>query len=429
MRIAYLVNQYPKTSHSFIRREIEVVESTGIDVLRISIRRTREPLVDPRDVAEGERTETVLGRSVASNLLAVGLAGAAHPLGFVRAIRSAWRLGWRSRRGRLVHFLYLAEACILRRMCARLGVDHVHAHFATNPATVALLCEDLGGPSFSFTFHGPEFFEFPTHGALGKKVARAAFSVAISHHGRSQLMRVSEREHWSRIELVHCGVGEEYLDHPEVPIPEAPRLVCVARLDPAKGHLVLLQAAGELAREGLAFEFVLVGDGEMRERVEELARRLKIADRVRCVGWKSGRDVIDEIQAARALVLPSFEEGLPVVFMEALALGRPVVSTFIAGIPELVVPGVSGWLVPASSVSALAEALREVLVARPEELAAYGRRGAELVRAHHDVRREAARLAGLFERTLAQRASRQSVTRQKALAPRAVGVPVKGETP
>ncbi|MDZ4773595.1 MAG: glycosyltransferase family 4 protein [Planctomycetota bacterium] len=427
MRIAYLVNQYPKTSHSFIRREIEVVESSGLDVMRISIRRTREPLVDSRDIAEAERTVNVLGGGLVRNSVAVVTALAAHPLRFARGLQSAWRLGWRSRRGRLVHFVYLVEACILRRMCAKAGVAHVHAHFATNPATVALLCEDLGGPTFSFTFHGPEFFEFPTHGALGFKVERAAFTVSISHHGRSQLMRTSERAHWSRIALVHCGVGAEYLDHPSTPIPDAPRLVCVARIEPAKGHMVLLQALAILAAEKLTFELVLVGDGEMRERVDRLAKELGIQDSVRCVGWKAGAGVIAELLAARALVLPSFEEGLPVVFMEALALERPVVSTFIAGIPELVKPGVSGWLVPASSVGSLADALREVLNASPADLQSMGKRGSALVRSSHDARREGSRLASLFEKTVREGRTRTSKAARVPAHAAAIPVHAKGE--
>jgi glycosyltransferase involved in cell wall biosynthesis len=95
-------------------------------------------------------------------------------------------------------------------------------------------------------------------------------------------------------------------------------------------------------------------------------------------------------------VLPSFAEGLPVVLMEAMALGRPVISTYIAGIPELVEPGVNGWLVPAGSVEALASAMREVLEAPVERLEAMGRRGAIRVARDHDAAREAGKLAELF---------------------------------
>jgi colanic acid/amylovoran biosynthesis glycosyltransferase len=117
---------------------------------------------------------------------------------------------------------------------------------------------------------------------------------------------------------------------------------------------------------------------------------------VRITGWKSGPELTQEILASRALVLPSFAEGLPVVLMEALALRRPVISTYVAGIPELVTPGVCGWLVPAGSVSALCEALRAVLHTPTERLEAMGEMGALRVRQHHCALVEAEKLRGLF---------------------------------
>jgi len=396
MRIAYLVNQYPKISHSFIRREIDGLERFGHEVERISIRRTTEPLADPRDVAETERTGVLLDGGLVRLGLAAAITSITRPVAFWRATMLAMRLGWRSRRGLLVHFVYVAEACVLRRMLARKNVAHLHAHFATNSATVAALCRALGGPRYSFTFHGPEFFEFPQHAALAEKVARAGFAVAISHNGRSQLMRVCEREHWDRIHLVHCGVDAEFLERPSTPIPDRPRFVCVARLDPAKGITILVEAAAQLAREGRDFEIVVVGDGDMRASIQRKIDEHGLGRHVTLAGWKSQGDVVEEILAARALVLPSFEEGLPVVFMESLALERPVISTYIAGIPELVVPGVTGWLVPASNVEDLARAMRDALAMSPEQLQSMGRRGAAMVRERHDARTEARRMAELF---------------------------------
>lgn len=410
MRIAYLVNQYPKISHSFIRREIEGVERSGLDVERFSIRRTEEPLVDRRDIQERERTHVVLDGGGIRLLSALLVTLTTSPVLFTRGVVMAARLGWRSKRGLAVNIAYLAEACILRSVLARLEVDHVHAHFATNPTSVAMLCREIGGPPFSFTFHGPEFFEFPMHAALGLKISKARFAVAISHHGRSQLLRFSARKHWPRITIVRCGVERSFLNHASVSIPDAPRLVCVARIDSAKGHLMLIEAAAILAAEGRSFEIVLVGDGELRATVEAAVREEGLERHVRCVGWRSGDEVKDEILAARALVLPSFEEGLPVVFMEALALERPVISTYIAGIPELVHPGVCGWLVPASCVDELADALREALDASPEELQRMGRRGAELVRRHHDAEREAGVMAELFKKSVLEERGRTSET-------------------
>jgi glycosyltransferase involved in cell wall biosynthesis len=134
----------------------------------------------------------------------------------------------------------------------------------------------------------------------------------------------------------------------------------------------------------------------MRPAIEGEIARLGLGGAVRITGWLSGADVRREIEAARGMVLPSFAEGLPVVIMEALALGRPVVTTYIAGTPELVQGGVHGWLVPAGHVDALAAAVRELLASSPDHLTTMGLAGAARVAERHDVNREAKKLADLF---------------------------------
>jgi glycosyltransferase involved in cell wall biosynthesis len=181
-----------------------------------------------------------------------------------------------------------------------------------------------------------------------------------------------------------------------VPIPAAPRLVCVGRLCEQKGQLLLVEAVARLAARGVAVELVLAGDGEMRADVEQAVARHRLQQAVRITGWIGGDGVREEILAARALVLPSFAEGLPVVIMEALALRRPVISTYVAGIPELVRDGVEGWLVPAGDVEALAQAMGRLLSAPVDVLARCGEAGRERVLARHSVRAEAAKLQGLF---------------------------------
>jgi glycosyltransferase involved in cell wall biosynthesis len=160
----------------------------------------------------------------------------------------------------------------------------------------------------------------------------------------------------------------------------------VGRLCEQKGQLLLVEAAARLAARGFEFELVLVGDGEMRPAIEKLIAAHGLEQRVRITGWASGDVVREHLLASRALVLPSFAEGLPVVLMEALAMGRPVVSTYVAGIPELVTPGKSGWLVPAGSISDLVVALEEVLQATPEHLSSLGAAGHARVRERHDAR-------------------------------------------
>jgi glycosyltransferase involved in cell wall biosynthesis len=166
-------------------------------------------------------------------------------------------------------------------------------------------------------------------------------------------------------------------------------LVSVARLSEQKGQFVLVEAArvlrDRLRAEGRSFRLVLVGDGELRPQVEAYLAEHQLADVVHITGWQSGAEVKRNIQAGRAMILPSFAEGLPVVIMEALALGRPVLSTYIAGIPELVVPGECGWLVPAGAIEPLVAAMREILDTPVERLSAMGLAGRARVEAQHDV--------------------------------------------
>lgn len=396
MTIAYLVNQYPKVSHSFIRREIVGVEAMGIRVARFSIRSLESELVDEVDKLEQELTQVVLGIGKVGLLLALIRVAITRPVRFLSAFWLMLQVGRHSERGILRHFAYLAEACVLLGWFSDAGIAHVHAHFGTNSTTVAMLCHVLGGPPYSFTVHGPEEFDKVQTISLTEKINRAAFVVAVSSFGKSQLYRWCEREHWAKIHVVHCGVDKLFLKQPHVPIPDQPRLVSVGRLCEQKGQLLLIEAASRLAAEGLLFKLVLVGDGPLRPQIETLIAQNGLQEHIEITGWASNSEVQQQILASRAMVLPSFAEGLPVVIMEALALERPVISTYVAGIPELVEPGTCGWLVPPGSVEALTAAMRTALLLPVEKLEQMGRLGAERVALEHDAEQEASKLAALF---------------------------------
>ncbi|MEQ9483724.1 glycosyltransferase [Coleofasciculus sp. F4-SAH-05] len=397
MTVAYLVNQYPKVSHSFIRREILGVEVCGIPVARFAIRSCESELVDEGDKLELEKTRIVLDIGIVGLLLGLLRVVITRPIRFLSTLRLAIQVGWGSERGILRHLAYLAEACVLLRWFSEADIAHVHAHFGTNSTTVPMLCHVLGGPPYSFTVHGPEEFDKVGAISLAEKIKRAAFVVAVSSFGKSQLYRWCPSEQWSKIHIVHCGVDETFLRQSPIPVPESPHLVCIGRLSEQKGHLLLIEAAGLLAAEGLPFKIVLVGDGELRPEIENRITQLGLEDKVEITGWLSNDQVQKQILASRVVVLPSFAEGLPVVIMEALALARPVISTYVAGIPELVEPGVCGWLVPAGSVTALTDAMRTALQLPVDKLEQMGKAGAERVAKQHDAAREAAKLAELFQ--------------------------------
>ncbi len=398
MKIAYLTNQYPKTSHTFIRREIEAIEAIdpSIEVTRFSVRPTSEPLSDPSDQLELQRTVVILDQGGVRLIGAAILTALVQPIAFWRSFVLAVKLGRKSDRGLLRHGIYLMEAAWLQRTLSRGGFDHLHAHFGTNSATVALLAHLLCKVPFSFTVHGPEEFDKVTLLGLESKLSHAAFVIAISNFGRSQLMRWCPSERWSKIRVVRCGVDTAYLDMVPAPVSDCQTFVCVGRLCEQKGQLLLIEAVGQLVREGTDVRLRLVGDGPMRMECQSAIERLQLGQHVTITGWASGQKVRDEILGARGLVLPSFAEGLPVVLMEAMALERTVISTYVAGIPELVRPGENGWLVHAGDVGMLASAMRDVLETPLERLHAMGRSGRLAVLAQHDVRKEAAKLERLF---------------------------------
>lgn len=400
MRIAYLVNQYPKVSHVFIRREILALEDEGHFILRCSIRHSQDPGHDPIDQAEGQRTKVLLDNGWLKAMAAVLWAVLHTKVHFLRAFFMGIRLAKKGERGRIWHLLYLAEACLLLRLLKRQKIEHLHAHFGTNSATVAMLCRILGGPPFSFTVHGPEEFDKATLWGLSPKIDYAQFVVAISSFGRSQLYRYCPKSQWEKIHVVHCGVDVAFMGSEPKPLPSSCRLVSIGRLCEQKGQLLLIEALGRLHRDGLKLDTVLVGDGEMREEVEKAIQREGIGDHVHITGWATSSEIRAHLEASWAMVLPSFAEGLPVVIMEALACARPVVSTYIAGIPELVVHGKNGWLVPAGSVEALADVLREVTCTSIPHLTEMGQAGRREVLANYHSATTARELSALFKNTL-----------------------------
>lgn len=393
MKIAYLVNTYPRASHTFIRREIHALERIGFSVHRFAMRSDRRSLRDPEDKAEDERTEHVLERGRVVLILHAMLWYLTHPLRALRALRLALQMGRRARTTNK-HLIYLAEAAWLARRCRELEIRHVHAHFGTNSATVACLCHALGGPRWSFTVHGPEEFDAPRALSLSSKIARAAFTVAVSSFGRSQLWRWARFDDRGRIKVVHCGIEPQRFPAP-APLPEKLRLVAVGRFSEQKGFPLLIEAVARAARQHPGLRLTLVGDGELRGEIEAMIEQQTLRRHITLTGWLDEAGVRAELRQAQALILPSFAEGLPMVVMEAMAAGRPVIATSIAGLPELVTPE-TGWLVPAGDAEALATAIGALAETPLPRLTEMGLAGRARVLARHDIDREATKLALLI---------------------------------
>lgn len=398
MRLAFLINQYPGISHTFIRREIEALERRGESVARFAIRSSAHGLIAAEDQREAEKTRRIVGAPPGALAGAILSSALARPGAAVAALCDALRIGLGSDAGVFRHLLYFAEAMALASWLRTEAVSHVHAHFGTNSATVAMLAARISGGAFSMTVHGPEEFDRAPKIALAEKIRRAAFVAAVSSYGRSQLRRLVEPEFWDKIVIVPCGVDKAFYSGAPKPVAASNRFVAVARLSEQKGIPTLIEAAARLKRAGRSFHLTIIGDGELRAALEAAIAREGLQNEVALAGWKTPDEVRAAIEDAGVFVLPSYAEGLPVSIMEAMSLARPVISTYVAGIPELVAPSETGWLTPASDADALATAMAEAMETAPAALDAMGRRGRARVLARHDSDAAAATLSEAFDR-------------------------------
>lgn len=395
MKVGYLVNQYPDPSHTFIRREIRGLEARDVPVERYTIRRSPKKMVDSDDLLELERTHCILDQGLFLLIVTFVTTSLRYPAGVLRALATT-RVFIKNSPRKLVQFAYLLEACTLFGFTRKHGIDHLHAHFGTNSAAVAMLCHRLGGPRYSFMVHGPDEFERAQALSLREKVAGASFVAAITQYCQSQIYRWCPYSDWEKVKIVFCGISPRFLDEEPEPIPEYPRVLWVGRMAEEKGIPLLVEACRILAEEGLDFEVLMAGDGPLKGFVKDKITEYGLDKHITLLGWVDDATICASVERSRAVIVPSFAEGLPAVVMETLARGRPAVATQITGIPELVEDGVTGWLVAPGSTESLTDGLRKALTASVEELTRLGQAGRAHALRQHDVRRSTEILEGLM---------------------------------
>ncbi|MEM6356107.1 MAG: glycosyltransferase family 4 protein [Pseudomonadota bacterium] len=394
VKLAYFLNSYPSTSLTFIRGEITAIEASGMPVTRYAVRRWPGPLVTEADRDEAARTRYLLEHK-AGLLRALAVLVLRRPGAFLRAFGLWCRLLINAGGGFVRHAAYFAEAALLAAWARADGIDHIHTHFATNSAAVAMLAEAMGGPRWSMTVHGPNEFFDPERASVPLKAERAAFIASISHFAKGQVATHCGMAAFEKTHVVRCGVDLVAFAEAPPPAEDAPALH-IGRLCVEKAQLLFPAAVAEAAQGAPGLRLEIIGDGALRERLEAAIAEHGVADRIALLGWCDHGEVRDRLVASRGLFLPSFAEGLPVAIMEALALGRPVIATGIAGIPELV-DASCGWLVPAGDEGAMAAALAALATASPDRLSEMGRAGRARVEAMHDQKANALRLRGFIE--------------------------------
>lgn len=397
-RIAYLTSLYPAPSHTFIRREIAALRDRGLDILPFSITPAGGPLASDLDREMRAETEAVLGRSPLAYVGAAAQAVVSQPGRAWRTFRLAMRHRAPGRRARTWALFHLVEAFLLARLLRNAGATRLHSHFANSGATVGMLAAHFNDIPWSLTLHGVSETDYPAGLLLGEKVARADFVSCASYYMRAQAMRATAPDHWDKLHIVRCGVDLAALPRRFHGSNRFPHFVCVGRLSDEKGHCGLFDAFARVLKSVPDARLSLVGDGPLKDRLVLLAEELGIARSVTFHGMLDETTTLATVATADALVLASFMEGLPVVLMEAMALGRPVIASGVAGVPELVRDGVSGLLFPPSDWDSLAQAMLQ-LAGDADLRARLGAAGRLAVEAEFAVDKAVVPLVALFTDT------------------------------
>jgi len=385
--IAYLVSDIHAPSHTFVRREIAALRVLGVKVTPYTIR---------REASAGDAVENLLGRSFVVYIAAINWAFLAGP----RRFAAAWLFALRHRvpgiKALIWSQFHFVEAMLLARLLDRAGASRLHSHFANSGATVGLIAARFLQLPWSVTLHGISETDYPAGPLLAEKLEHASFVACASYFMRSQAMRIVDPMHWKKMAIVRCGIDLAVLPKTAPFSDDLPtKIICVGRLSPEKGHYGLLESLAIIASGGAEFQLIIVGDGPMGPSIKLRASELGFLDRIRFTGALSEAETLAEISRADVLVLPSLMEGLPVVLIEAMAMGRPVIASRVAGIPELVDDANSGFLFTPSDWMDFARGLT-LLLEKRGDWGRMGELGKRKVENEFRIELSAVRMACLF---------------------------------
>jgi len=373
MIVAYVLDRFPAISETFISDEIFSVMQAGVACRVFSLEQRSMSVVHPRakSVVDAGCVIPCAPRPVYRDVLSLVHVFVRHP---ARALRTLMQLV-RDKDHRWIARAALAVAS----SSLRLGVDHLHAHYADTAAQVTLWAHRWTGLPFTFTTHGYDVFKTPPHN-MRELVDDATGMVCISHYNLRYLVdkfSVDVR----KLHVIRCGIYTKEFEN-EIRVPKSTcvplRLLTVARLVPEKGHQVLLQALRLLTDSGLAVHLKLAGDGPLKQELIDQTQRLGLEHSVEFLGEQTGLQVRQLFQECDLAVLASLSESMGLVNMEGMASGRPVIATAVLGVPELVEDRVTGFLCPPGDPHAISQTIQWIL-AHPEETKAVLLRGKQRV--------------------------------------------------
>lgn len=361
--IAYLINEYPTSSSTFIARERAALQEQGLNIQMFSI---RKPNINTFN-SDGGHTDS----QDTASILPIAPLTLLHmhwkrfllsPLRYCKALSTALRHRLPGTRNSLLSLFQFAQSVVLSNHLDEKNIAHLHVHNAHSCGSIAYITHHLTGLPWSITLHNACDFEYPTGALLKNKLESIKFATFISLHGRSQAMRMTSPNHWDTFHIVRCGIES----HQQLPFSHLPKAYEGAPNIYAVGHdkeqFGLLEAFSNLCTKMPKVHLTLLGSGSHRKQLEDHATHLGIEHKITWIDALTEDDIIDHLQQhAHALAIPNFMEDIPLIAVKAMANGVPVVAPRIAGIPELITDGIHGILYPPSDWEGLANGLHEIL--------------------------------------------------------------------
>ena len=405
LKVAYIMSRFPKLTETFILYEMLAMQEQDIEVEVYPLLRERTEVMHPEAMqfVQAAHYQPFISLSILrANLHFLWK----KPRAYLETLWVLLRANWGSLGfftgalgifPKVVRFAYEMEAQ---------GVNHVHAHFASHPAAAGFIIHRLVGIPYSFTAHGSDLHR--DRHMLCEKVAEAAFVVAISDYNKELILSECQRNYQDKVTVIHCGVDTEVFQcrSNETPYEKGENpfmILCIGTLHEVKGQAYLVEACRKLQERGINFICHFVGDGPDKNSLTRLADQAGLLEKIHFHGRLTRDEIARLLQDADVLAAPSVptsdgrREGIPVVLMEAMASGVPVIASNISGIPELVKDKYTGLLVPPRDSTSLANAL-ECYFVEPNLHRRLGQAGREKIVSDFDLNKNAAKLAQHFRK-------------------------------
>lgn len=403
LKVAYIMSRFPKLTETFILYEMLAMQQQGIQVEVYPLLREREEAMHPEAmqfVSVAHFQPFMSLPILRANLFFLGK----KPFAYFKTLWDVLRANWGSYNFFTGVIGIFPKTVLFAYQMRADQVQHVHAHFASHPAAAGFIIHRLVGIPYSFTAHGSDLHR--DRHMLREKVAEAAFVAAISEYNKELIISECRGKYREKVKVVHCGVDTEVFRARSHKTPyekgENPILIlCVGTLHEVKGQPYLIEACRFLQERGHTFECHFVGDGPDRKSLNQLVEQAGLSGKVRFHGRLTRDEIARLLMDADVLTAPSVptrdgrREGIPVVLMEAMGSGVPVIASNLSGIPELVNDQLTGLLVPPRDARSLADAL-ERCIQDPALCRRLGNAGRAKVVEEFDLNKNAAKLAQYF---------------------------------